>query len=167
MLSAEDRLNAAEAVFSRLEEEAAFLLADKVLMYHSLPDELDTRVFLNRWNSRKKFYLPRVNGVELEILPYDKSRLELGAFHIEEPTGCDITPEEEIELVIVPAVAYDKACNRLGRGKGFYDRLLQRSKAVKIGVAFDFQFVESIPVEDHDVPVDIVITPSGVFRRNI
>lgn len=165
MLSAEERLSAAETVFARLEAEAAFLMADKILMYHSLPDELGTREFLDRWHSRKSFFLPRVNGVDLEILPYDKSRLELGAFHIEESTGCDVTPEEEIELIVVPAVAYDSAGNRLGRGKGFYDRLLQRTKAVTIGVAYDFQLVEEIPVEEHDVPVDMVITPSKVCRR--
>lgn len=164
MLSAEERLRAAEAVFARLEAEAAFLMADKVLMYHSLPDELSTHEFLGRWHSRKSFFLPRVNGVDLEILPYDQNRLELGAFHIEEPMGCDVIPEEEMELIVVPAVAYDSAGNRLGRGKGFYDRLLRRTKAVTIGVAYDFQLVEGLPVEDHDVPVDMVITPSGVYR---
>jgi 5-formyltetrahydrofolate cyclo-ligase len=59
----------------------------------------------------------------------------------------------------VPAVAFDKDGNRLGRGKGFYDRLLNHTKAVKIGVAYDFQLVDEIPVEPHDIPVDRVITP--------
>lgn len=158
MLSELEKEAAATEVFDRLEHTAAFLMADRVLMYHSLPDELSTRTFLKKWGSRKHFYLPRVNGVNLEILPYDESRLELGAFHIEEPTGDDTVDADTIELIIVPAVAYDSRGNRLGRGKGFYDRLLQTTGATKIGVGYDFQLVDEIPVEPHDVPVDMVIT---------
>lgn len=158
MLSEEEKSRAASEVFNRLEQCAAFLMADHILMYHSLPDELSTKEFLSKWDSRKRFYLPRVNGVNLEILPYDKSRLELGAFHIEEPVGDEITDPSCIELIIVPAVAYDRKGNRLGRGKGFYDRLLATSKAVKIGVGYDFQLVEEIPVEPHDIGMDYVIT---------
>ena len=159
MLLETEKNEAAEKAFARLEETAAFILAEKILMYHSLPDELSTRAFLKKWCMLKKFYLPRVNGVDLDILPYDETRLELGSFHIEEPTGSETVDADEIELVVVPAVAYDRKGNRLGRGKGFYDRLLKSSRATKIGIAYDFQIVEEIPVEDHDVPVDLVITP--------
>lgn len=160
MLTELEKVHASEEVFARLEQTAAFLLSDNILMYHSLPDELSTHKFLNKWNKKKHFYLPRVNGVDLEILPYDESRLELGSFHIEEPTGNDTIDVEEIELIVVPAVAYDKKGNRLGRGKGFYDRLLKSSKATKIGVGYEFQLVEELPVEEHDVPMDMIITPN-------
>ena len=96
--------------------------------------------------------------MNLEILPYEESRLELGAFHIEEPTGDNIADPEEIELVVVPAVAYDRRGNRLGRGKGFYDRFLASTKATKIGVGYEFQLLDEIPAEAHDVPMDMVIT---------
>lgn len=158
MLSELEKNSAAEEVFDRLEQTAAFLLSDRILMYHSLPDELSTHRFLEKWAGRKHFYLPRVNGVNLEILPYDQSRLELGAFHIEEPTGADIVDPDEIELIVVPAVAYDRKGNRLGRGKGFYDRLLQSTKAAKIGVGYEFQLLDSLPTEPHDIPMDMVIT---------
>lgn len=158
MLSEAEKLSAAEEVFSRLEQTAAFLMADKVLLYHSLPDELSTHQFLRKWGSKKHFFLPRVNGVNLDILPYDEQRLELGSFHIEEPTGTDYVDPSEIELIIVPAVAYDRRGNRLGRGKGFYDRLLGEAKATKIGVGYEFQLVDEIPVEPHDIPMDMVIT---------
>lgn len=155
-----EKIAAAEQVFARLEQTAAFLMAEKILMYHSLPDELSTHAFLRKWADRKRFFLPRVNGVNLDILPYDESRLELGAFHIEEPTGENTVDPSELELIIVPAVAYDRRGNRLGRGKGFYDRLLQTTKATKIGVAYDFQLLDEIPAEPHDVPVDVVISQS-------
>ena len=164
MLLEAERIAAADEVFEQLEKTAAFLLADKILMYHSLPDELSTHRFLDKWNGRKRFFLPRVNGVNLEILPYDESRLELGAFHIEEPTGENTVSADEIELVIVPGVAYDRRGNRLGRGKGFYDRLLASTRATKVGVGYEFQMVDEIPAEPHDVKMDMVITQKTIIR---
>lgn len=161
MLSEAEKLAAAEEVFARLEQTAAFLMADRILMYHSLPDELPTRRFLDKWHDRKHFYLPRVNGVNLDILPYEQSRLELGAFHIEEPTGDDTVDPAEIELIVVPAVAYDRKGNRLGRGKGFYDRLLSSTAATKVGIGYEFQIVDELPTEEHDVPMDIVISQNS------
>ena len=158
LLPETSRKSAAEEVFERLEKTAAFLLADRIMMYHSLPDELSTHDFLKKWSGRKRFYLPRVNGVDLEVLPYEESRLELGSFHIEEPTGSDLTDPSEIELVVVPAVAYDRKGKRLGRGKGFYDRFLKNTKATKVGVGYEFQLVDELPAEPHDVAMDMVIT---------
>ena len=158
MLTEAEKSLAAEVVFSRLEKTAAFLMAKRILLYHSLPDELSTHAFLNKWAGRKSFFLPRVNGVNLDILPYDKSRLELGSFHIEEPTGDDLTDPDTMELIIIPAVAYDRKGNRLGRGKGYHDRLLQSTRATKIGVAYHFQLLDELPAEPHDIPVDMVIT---------
>lgn len=158
ILSEAERADAADAVFRMLEKTAAFLMAENVLMYHSLPDELSTRRFIDRWSDRKHFFLPRVNGVDLDILPYDKTRLRLGAFHIEEPDGDDVRPVSTIDLVVVPGVGYDPQGNRVGRGKGYYDRLLSQTRATKIGVGYDFQMVDAIEAEEHDVKVDIVIT---------
>lgn len=158
MLSEAEKLSASEAIFERLEHSAAFQLAEKILLYHSLPDEVNTRNFLFKWKDKKKFFLPRVNGVNLELLPYEETRLEIGSFHIEEPTGNDIIPVEEIEVIVVPGVAFDKKGRRLGRGKGFYDRMLHSAKAIKIGVGYDFQLLNDLPAEPHDVSMDMVIT---------
>lgn len=158
MLDESDKAAGAAKVFEQLERTAAFMLADRILMYHSLPDELTTHAFLEKWSDRKHFYLPRVNGVNLDILPYDRTRLEIGSFHIEEPVGDETVDVDSIELIIVPAVAYDRRRNRLGRGKGFYDRLLADSKATKIGIAYHFQLVDEIPTDPHDIPMDMVIT---------
>ncbi len=160
LLSDEEKMSAAERVFSILEQTADFMLADRILMYHSLPDELSTLSFIKKWHDRKHFYLPRVNGVNLEILPYDESRLALGSFHIEEPTGTDTSSIDDMEMIVVPAVAYDRTGNRVGRGKGYYVRLLAGSRARKIGVGYDFQLVDMIDADPHDVRVDVVITES-------
>lgn len=147
-----------------LEKSVAFMMADKILMYHSLPDELSTIDFIDKWHTRKHFFLPRVNGVNLDVLPYDRTRLQYGAFHIEEPTGDDIEDIDNIELIIVPGIAYDNRGNRVGRGKGYYDRLLSRTKATKIGIGYDFQLVDEIDSEPHDITMDIVITDSRIIN---
>lgn len=164
MLSEMEKASAAEEVFAQLEKTAAFMMADNILMYHSLPDELQTIKFLQKWHDRKRFFLPRVNGVNLDILPYEETRLELGSFQIEEPTGEDVVDVDDIELMVIPAVAFDRKGNRLGRGKGFYDRLLSSSKATKIGVGYEFQLLDSIPSEPHDVAMDMVITQKTVIK---
>ena len=164
MLSEMDKASAAEEVFAQLEKTAAFMMADNILMYHSLPDELQTIKFLQKWHDRKRFFLPRVNGVNLDILPYEETRLELGSFHIEEPTGDDVVDVDDIELMVIPAVAFDRKGNRLGRGKGFYDRLLSTSKATKIGVGYEFQLFDDLPSEPHDVAMDMVITQKTLIK---
>lgn len=164
LLTEGERADAARRVFELVETTAAFILADHVLMYNSLADELSTREFIDRWSARKHFYLPRVNGVNLEILPYDRNRLHLGAFHIEEPDGDEIADVSSIELIIVPAVAYDRQGNRVGRGKGFYDRLLADTDAVTIGVAYDCQLFDEIETDEFDVPVHYVITEKGIIK---
>lgn len=163
MLTTQEKLEAAENVFRQLEQTAAFMLAEHILMYHSLPDEVHTHNFLKKWGNKKHFYLPRVNGVNLDILPYDEQRLELGSFHIEEPTGENTINHELIDLIIVPAVAFDRKGNRLGRGKGFYDRLLSDVSATTIGIGYDFQLIDKIPTEEHDVAMDMVVTQNSVI----
>ena len=164
MLSEMEKASAAEEVFAQLEKTAAFMMADNILMYHSLPDELQTIKFLQKWHDRKRFFLPRVNGVNLDILPFEETRLELGSFHIEEPTGDDVVDVDDIELMVIPAVAFDRKGNRLGRGKGFYDRLLSTSKATKIGVGYEFQLFDDLPSEPHDVAMDMVITQKTLIK---
>lgn len=163
MLTEAEKTSAAAAVFERLEKSAPFLMANHILLYHSLPDELSTHAFLEKWGTTKRFYLPRVNGVDLEILPYEQSRLELGSFHIEEPTGDDLVDPSILELIVTPGVAFDRKGTRLGRGKGYYDRLLATTKATKIGVAYHFQMIDELPAEPYDVPVDMVITDRDIY----
>lgn len=164
LLSQQEKEEAAQAAFSILEKHAAFMMARNILMYHSLPDELSTLRFIDKWHTSKRFFLPRVNGVNLEILPYDQSTLRLGAFQIEEPQGNDTADISQIEMIVVPGVAYDRRGNRVGRGKGYYDRLLASSKALKVGIAYNFQVVDEIDAEPHDVKVDIVITEKGIVK---
>ena len=91
--------------------------------------------------------------------------LKPGAYGILEPVEYKIKEVsiEEIDLIIVPGVGFDERGNRIGHGKGYYDDLLSKSKAPHIGLAFEFQIVKEIPVEEHDMPVDKIITEKRVI----
>ena len=138
--------------------------ADTILMYHSLPDEVDTHSALDQLLAMgKKVLLPKVvSDTEMTIHEYtgQNSLKPSEPYGILEPT----TPELSIincqlSIAIVPAMAFDKQGHRLGRGKGYYDRFLSRIPNIyKIGVCFPFQMLESIPSESTDVVMDEVIT---------
>jgi 5-formyltetrahydrofolate cyclo-ligase len=165
LLTDDDKATAAELAFAKLEQTPQFVNANNILMYHSLPDEISTHAFIDKWCECKHIFLPRVNGDDLDILAYNKDAMHQGSFNIEEPDGDALCKLSDIDLIIVPGVAFDAKCNRVGRGKGYYDRLLTESSAPKIGMAYDLQIVEQIDIEPHDIPVDMVITDKHSFSR--
>lgn len=147
-------------ILAALEAHPAFRAAKTVLLYHSLPDEVDTHRFIRKWKEEKRILLPVVTGNDLELRLYtDAQSLTTGVYGIEEPVGAPFTDYAAIDLIIVPGVAFDRNGNRLGRGKGYYDRLLPRiPSAHKIGICFPFQIVEEIPTEPFDIRMDEIIT---------
>lgn len=155
----------ADMVFNTIKAMPIWQRAQHILCYWSLPDELPTHESVNRWLADgKNIYLPRVKGDDLEIVPYHgpESLDDNNKFHIGEPVGDAVDPSC-LELIIVPAVALDAKRNRLGRGKGYYDRLLSVTDCPTIGVACEFQLVEEVPVEAHDRPLDCIVTSDTVI----
>ncbi|MDE5710183.1 MAG: 5-formyltetrahydrofolate cyclo-ligase [Bacteroides sp.] len=147
-------------IVAALEAHPAFRAANTILLYHSLKDEVNTHAFIRKWSREKRILLPVVVGDDLELRLYTGAEdLAIGAYSIEEPTGARFTDYAAIDLVIVPGVAFDRNGNRLGRGKGYYDRLLPRiPSAYKIGICFPFQVVEEVPAEPFDIRMDEIIT---------
>lgn len=150
------------SLFQKLEDHPLFLRAHTILLYHSLPDEVQTHEFIERWYPHKRIVLPLVKGEELEFRYYEgKDSLQVGAFGIEEPKGTAVENLNEIELSIIPGVAFDRTGNRLGRGKGYYDRALAQLQSHNIGVCFHFQLFPHIPIEETDRPMHEVWTEQG------
>ena len=135
--------------------------AQTILLYYSMADEVDTHNLVDLLREQgKTVLLPVTLAHELEIRRYEgpKSLQEGRAFHIMEPTGAVFTQLHTIDLVIVPGMGFDPQGNRLGRGKGYYDRFLRLvPQAYKLGLCFDFQKVASVPTEDTDVRMDEII----------
>lgn len=144
--------------FNRIELLDAWQKAKTVALYCSLPDEISTTRVIDKWSKLKKILLPVVCESEMDFYEYD-SGCEFcnGAFGILEPKSDKIVTPDVIDLVIVPGVLFDKSGCRLGRGKGYYDKYLKICTAYKIGVGLDSQIVESLPSEEHDVRMDLVL----------
>ena len=146
-------------ICSRLLLEPHIQQADTLLLYHSLPDEVDTRMLLDTLKG-KNILLPHVvSAEEMELKRYSgPADLRQGTFGIMEPCGVSFTDYQQIDVAIVPGMAFDHHGHRLGRGKGYYDRMLPKlSNAYKIGMCFDFQKLPGIPADEHDIKVDEVI----------
>lgn len=148
-----------EQTLQLLEAEPRFQEARTVAIFWSLPDEIDTHAFIEKWSSEKNIVLPVMEGSTLTFSPFagiDKLSAQ-NPFSLYEPDSVERTPLDEIEVMVVPGVAFDKAGNRLGRGKGFYDRVLAGYSGYKIGICFPHQLIASVPTEDTDVRMDKVI----------
>ena len=134
--------------------------ASLVLLYHSLPNEVDTSLLLQQaYSEGKQILLPKVVGDILELYLYEPSQLVVGSYGIMEPTGLPFPVERyaEIGLAIIPGLAFSQRGERLGRGKGYYDRLLPLlPNAYKLGICFPYQYLPSVPVEEHDTLMDEV-----------
>lgn len=157
-----DLLAYSHALFSQLEKSERFQKAHTVLCYYSLPDEVFTHEFVERWKDKKNLLLPVVRGDDLELRRYTgRQDLTVGAYQIEEPTGELFTEYEQIELTLVPGVSFDREGNRLGRGKGYYDRLLPKLSSYNVGICFGFQISEKIPCESFDRKMDAVLSEKG------
>lgn len=159
-----ERNGAAARIFAAVERTEAFRRAHTVALFSALGDEPPTAGALERWAREKRILLPRVSGDEMEFFPYRPGELASGSFGILEPQrGAPCTPAE-IDLVIVPGVAFTRSGGRLGRGRGYYDKYLSRSgfRAMKIGVCYAHQLVDALPEEPHDVRMDEVIAAPPV-----
>ena len=162
--SLQEKIALSVPIMHRVELLDDFVAAKTVLLYWSMDDEVHTHDFVNRWYDKKCLLLPCVDGNDLLLRRFTgpESMCPGPQFGIPEPVGEVFEDLHSVDVIVVPGVAFDRNRNRMGRGRGFYDRLLKSTpNAKKIGVAFDFQMFDNIPVEPFDVPMDIVVTGSS------
>lgn len=154
----EQLLEQSEKIFAKLEQHPDFVKAERVMLYSALPDEVQTQAFLEKWHLKKQIILPTVVGDDIIPVAYEKDTdFAVGDFNILEPQNEPY--KGGFDLIVVPGVAFDRNGNRLGRGRGYYDRFLSQHLNVKrIGICFDFQLVDEIPTEPFDIRMDEVIT---------
>lgn len=145
-------------ILNKLESHKDFIEAKTVMLYSSLPDEVQTIGFIEKWRHKKRIILPTVVGDD--IIPVeltDDTDFAIGDFNILEPQNKPYNGS--YDLIIVPGVAFDKDGNRIGRGKGYYDRFLSKHMNIKrIGICFDFQLIERVPTEENDIRMHEIIS---------
>lgn len=149
-----------EQFSERIRETEEYKRAKTVMLYMPINGEADVTGLLG---DDKIFLLP-VTG-ESDIHASCMGELTRGAFGVLEPVDKHAFDKNAIDLVLVPGVVFDKGFNRIGFGKGYYDRFLKDMDAVKIGICHSFQLVEEIDSEEHDVKMDLIVTEKKVWRK--
>jgi 5-formyltetrahydrofolate cyclo-ligase len=165
-MAPEDRRERASLATRRLVGLEAFRKATVVMLYMAMETELDTTaIALRAFQLGKVVCVPRVDWERrdmhaVEVSSFDDHIMEVDEHGVRMPVGGRLVVPESIDLVIVPALAYDPSGNRLGRGGGYYDRFLSRLRrsATKVGLAFDVQIIDEVPIEERDVQVDMIVT---------
>ncbi|MEW6679476.1 MAG: 5-formyltetrahydrofolate cyclo-ligase [bacterium] len=148
-----------------------FIKADNILFYYSFRSEVrtdimigDSRLGIGDGGWKKRIFLPKVSGENLKVYEIKSlSEVKPGYCGIKEPITKRPISLEDIELVLVPGVCFDKRGFRIGYGGGYYDRLLPLISCKKIGLAFSLQIVDKIPNAIRDIGVDKIITEDGVI----
>jgi 5-formyltetrahydrofolate cyclo-ligase len=167
----EDRHAKSLAVCSLIAGSPEFAAARVVMLYLSMPLEVDTApLALRSWQTGKTVVVPKVSWDQRRMLP-----IEINSLHghitttgpgVREPVGGKPVPINLIDLVIVPGLGFTSTGYRIGRGMGFYDRFLAQEKfiGVSCGFAFEEQVMDGIPVLDHDMPLSMLVTNWGIRR---
>ena len=142
ILSAEERASQSAAILEQLKQMQCFREAKTVLLYYPVNNEVDVLPLVKKYKKEKMLLFPVSHRHDMTVSPYEgNEKMHRGKFHIPEPTTPAYTGK--IDLIIVPAVAFDKTGLRLGRGGGYYDKFLKKqSHATLVGVGYDFQLVD-------------------------
>ena len=150
--------------------------ANTIMIYLDFNNEVKTdQLIIKLLSLRKTVVAPVTIKEKKKLIPFKinnlKDDITIGAYGIREPKQIPSNKVsiEDIDILVVPAVAYDKNCYRLGYGGGFYDRFIEHLKddAITIGMAFDLQVFDSIPKENHDAQLNYIITETNIYTRKI
>jgi len=164
-MTAEQMQRQSMAACRRIARLDAFINAGTVLVYAAVKGECDPALLAQTARRMgKRVAYPRCEGNELGLYIGEAGGLVPGAFGIPEPdAACQRIDIGEVDFAVIPGVAFDKQGGRLGRGKGYYDRLLEGAGAVKAGLCFNEQLVDRVPMEAHDGRMDIIVAENGIY----
>lgn len=165
-MPAADRRSASEAVCGRILALPAYRDAAAVMAYVAVRGELDLGPVIGRvLADGKALFLPRVLNPDMAAVRVNSlDELVPGCWGIPEPTGTQTASAADIDLILVPGVAFDRACSRMGQGKGYYDRFLGGGHGFALGVCYHAQLLDALRPQGHDAPMDAVLTERLLIR---
>jgi len=173
-LAAEDRVRYSASITRSLLALEAYRRARKVMAYMTFGSEILTDSFLQDAHRQgKTIILPRIDRIDdrlqLHTVCEFDTQLAAGPWGIREPRPdmCPVAELSEIDFILVPGLGFTVHGDRLGYGRGYYDRLLvnRDRRTALVAAAFSAQMVDTIPVGEHDIPVDVIITERGMYTR--
>ncbi|MDD3276568.1 MAG: 5-formyltetrahydrofolate cyclo-ligase [Kiritimatiellales bacterium] len=151
------------SVIKKFQSLELFRSARSIGAYIPLPDEVNLSPLFE--SLQTTFYIPAVDETAgIYRMARLTTELKKGRFGILEPAVPVFAAEDELDLILVPGIAFDRTGRRIGRGGGFYDRLLPQYSAVRAGICFDFQCLEEIPAEIHDIRMDWLVTETQILK---
>lgn len=154
----EDRYNKSVIIKNKILSLDIYKNSNVIALYSSMKSEVDTKELISEsLELGKKVLLPRIiNKNKMIFIEINKdTNYEKNNFGMLEPIGIE---EKNIDLMIIPGVAFDKDNNRLGYGRGYYDKYLKDKNIYKIGICFKEQIVDNIDIEEHDIKMNLIIT---------
>ena len=159
-----DKAKQSEAIANVLKNTP--LPSGSICIYNSLSSEVDTRQLIEYFCQSREVYLPVVDGDDMLLVRVDKNtKYQEAKWGISEPIGQRLLPGDVRPAVtITPLLAVDKKLNRLGKGKGYYDRYFEVIDTYKVGLAFKEQVLDEVVCDAWDKPLDMLITPMGVIK---
>ena len=170
-MTAEQRAEASERIRRRLADLPEWRNAATVLLFLSMPDEVDTLpIVRDALAAGKTVAVPKVDArrkvMDARVLRDLDGDVAPGVYGILEPVAAEVVEPGDIDLVLVPARAFDRHGNRLGRGGGYYDRYMSHPdfRALRCGIAFAAQLLDDLPHDPHDLPVHLLVTEAGILR---
>jgi len=159
---------ASQMIVEFLEELPQVQSARRILAFSPLKGEPQILGFLEGiLDNKREVFLPRIKGDKLELIKIQNlDDLTEGTFGVMEPChDLQATDQNFFNIILVPGVGFSEKCDRLGFGKGFYDKLLNDIQGYKIGIGYEFQVLPDLPTENHDVKMDMVVSENGVYLR--
>jgi len=163
-LSPKELSSLSARIKQNLFDSEEFKSANSILFYASFRSEVETLPVIEETLGKKRCFLPKVSADELKVFEIQSfSELKSGYYGILEPITEVEAKLSQIELIIIPGLAFSKDGGRLGYGRGFYDRLLAKTSSLKVSLCFSCQLTDEIPINQRDQRVDRIITENGVI----
>lgn len=157
-----------ESIAEKLYSLPCFAKADTIMVYLSAFKEPDTTALIEYiFSHNKKCVVPVSHTDTFTITPSyitSISDLQKGAYGILEPYSVDIADIKNIDIALIPGLAFDSSGNRTGFGKGYYDRFLSEFRGIKIGICYDFQIQQCIPTDAHDIKMNFIVTEKRIYN---
>lgn len=160
------KYNKDKKILQRLARFLPFSLAKEFFTYINHKGEVATDVLIKKYFGKKKIIVPRVKRGKICLYElHNPHEFEAGAFGVREPKFCMLKKDfKKIEVALIPGVAFDKTGHRIGFGGGYFDRFLKKIDCTTIGLAYELQIVEKVPVEKYDVAVDYIVTEKRIIK---
>ena len=168
-----DRLKALDGKLDKSKKicdkfEGLNLRFNSILLYKALDSEVNVDSLIEKYKNNKAVYLPKVIGNDMALIRVDQNtKYGKGAFNILEPIGEELNPKDvQIDICVTPLLGFDEALNRLGKGKGYYDKFFAVNDPIKVGMAFETQRVEDVVFFEFDKKLDMIITEDKIYENN-